>query len=122
MDFASIGSLLGKLRGGLSGAGALGKKMAELQQRLEAQVVKGEAGAGLVSVTMNCARSVLKVEISPTLKVSASEDLVRTAMNEALAKVSAAEQQVHAQTMQAVMADMPALLAAFASSKGNQLR
>ena len=42
-------------------------KLAEAQEKMAAIEVKGESGAGMVQVTMNCRYEVKRVEIDPSL-------------------------------------------------------
>ncbi|MBF0626938.1 MAG: YbaB/EbfC family nucleoid-associated protein [Magnetococcales bacterium] len=72
-------------------AQAMQSKMAKMQEELAAQVVTGQAGGGMVQVTMNGKQEVLRVTIDPSV-VSADElemleDLVAAAFNDAQRKV-----------------------------------
>ena len=83
--------------GGLKDIGGLMKqaqemqqKMAEIQERLGGIEVVGQAGAGLVKVTLNGRQETRKVEIDPSLMNFADkgvvEDLVVAACNDARGK------------------------------------
>ena len=69
------------------------KKMQEDVQNLE---VVGEAGAGLVKITMNGRHDARNVTIDPSLKdedLEMLEDLVAAAVNDAVRKVEAVTQE-----------------------------
>lgn len=74
------------------------KMQAELQktqQALAEREVCGEAGAGLVRVTMNGRHDVRRVEIDPSVlseEKSVLEDLLAAAVNDAVRRVEAAQQ------------------------------
>lgn len=60
------------------------------QEEIAAQEVIGEAGAGLIKVTMNGRHDVKSVRIAPELlqdEVTMLEDLVAAAINDAVRKV-----------------------------------
>lgn len=81
------------MRGGLGNlmkqAQQMQKKMQEKQAELNNILVTGEAGAGMVKVTMTCRNDVRKVEIDDTLLEDDKEmleDLIAAALNDALRK------------------------------------
>jgi len=84
----------------------LQSKMAELQEQLAALSASGEAGAGLVKVTMNGKMLVTRLTIDPSLmkpeEAEIVEDLVIAAITDAKGKV---ELLVQAKT-QEMMADL----------------
>ena len=63
----------------------LKEKMNQFQKELESQSFTGEAGGGLVSVTLNGKHEVQRVSINPQVAGDAQklEGLVREAVNEA---------------------------------------
>jgi DNA-binding YbaB/EbfC family protein len=66
------------------------EQMQKAQAALASQIVIGEAGAGLVKVTMNGKHEVRKVEMDPSLLQEEQgfiEDLVAAAVNAAVRKV-----------------------------------
>lgn len=66
------------------------EKMAEMQEQMANKEVTGEAGAGLVKVTMTGRHDVKKVEIDPSLmeeEKSMLEDLLAAAVNDAVRRV-----------------------------------
>ena len=71
--------------------------MAKVQAELEQKSVMGDAGGGMVKATVSGKQKLLKIEISPEVVVPAEkdmlEDLVLTAVNQALEKAEALEQQ-----------------------------
>ncbi len=72
------------------------EQMKGIQAKITSIVVKGEAGGGLVKVTMNGAHQVNKVEISPTLmgeEEDMLEDLVAAAFNDASNKIESATKE-----------------------------
>jgi nucleoid-associated protein EbfC len=84
------------------GLGALMKQaqqmqenMRKAQEELANTEVEGQAGAGLVKVTITCRFAVKKVAIDPSLlgeDKDMLEDLVMAAMNDAVKKAEAATQ------------------------------
>jgi DNA-binding YbaB/EbfC family protein len=82
-------------------------RMQEAQARLEATLVTGQSGAGLVTVTMNGKGAVAGVSIDPTLIVPADkeilEDLLVTALSDARTKM----EETVAREMNAVTGGLP---------------
>ncbi|MFN4262662.1 MAG: YbaB/EbfC family nucleoid-associated protein [Thioalkalivibrionaceae bacterium] len=80
------------MKGGLGGLMKQAQKMQEDMQRLQAELaqteVEGQAGGGLVQVTMNGRHEVRRIKIDPSLfddDRDMIEDLVAAACNDALA-------------------------------------
>jgi DNA-binding YbaB/EbfC family protein len=77
----------------LKEAQKLQSRMAEMQQKLAEMEVEGQAGAGLVTVTLNGKGDLRKVKIDRSLlvpdDVEILEDLIVAAGNDAKAKVEA---------------------------------
>ena len=74
-------------------AGQMQKQLATAQEEVAAARFEGEAGAGMVRVTLNGRYEVLGVRIEPVCAkgdVKLLEDLVRAACNQAGGKVSEA--------------------------------
>ncbi len=71
-------------------------RMAELQEQLGSLELKGEAGAGLVTVTLNGKAEMVGLEIDKSLmkpdEVELLEDLIAAAYGDAKAKVERAMQ------------------------------
>jgi DNA-binding YbaB/EbfC family protein len=69
------------------------QKMAEMQEQLEAVEVTGEAGGGMVKLTLNGKGDVKRVKIDKTVvdpeDVEVLEDLLVAAFNDARQKVTA---------------------------------
>ncbi len=88
-------------------AGQMQAKMADVQAKLEQVIVHGQAGGGLVRVTMTGKFNLRGVEIDPSLMKAGEhemlEDLVLTAFNDAKARAEAAA----ADEMKAVTAGLP---------------
>ena len=88
-------------------AGQMQAKMADMQEALEKMFVIGQAGGGLVKVTMSGKFTVKMVEIDPSLLKSDEkemvEDLVLTAFSDAKSKAEA----VASEQMKAVTAGLP---------------
>ena len=84
------------------GLGALMKQAQQMQENMKkaqeelAKIeVEGQAGAGLVKVTITCKYQVKKVSVDPSLLTEDKdmlEDLVMAAMNDAVVKAEAAQQ------------------------------
>ena len=88
-------------------AGQMQAKMADVQEKLEHMFVQGQAGNGLVKITMSGKLSVRSIEIDPSLMKAGEnemlEDLLMTAFSDAKAKAEAAA----AEEMKSVTAGMP---------------
>jgi DNA-binding YbaB/EbfC family protein len=87
------------MKGGLGAlmkqAQQMQENMKKVQEELGRIDVEGQAGAGLVKVTMSCKHQVKKVSIDPSLigeDRDMLEDLVMAAMNDAVQKVEATVQ------------------------------
>ena len=82
-------------------------KMAEMQVRLDEALVTGQAGAGLVKVTLNGKYLMKKIEIDDSLMKTEEkeilEDLLMAAYNEARAKV----EQMMADQMKEITGGLP---------------
>jgi DNA-binding YbaB/EbfC family protein len=94
--------------------GALMRQAQQLQenmQKAQAELanieVVGEAGGGMVKVTMSCRNEVRRVQIEPSLVTSGDtemlEDLIAAACNDAVRKAGETAQQ----TMSGLMGGMP---------------
>lgn len=91
------------MKGQLAGLMKQAQQMQENMQKMQAQLgsieVEGQAGAGMVKVTMNCQYGVRRVAIDDSLlKDSANdkemlEDLIAAAMNDAVRRVESTRQE-----------------------------
>lgn len=72
-------------------------KLAELQEKFKDIYVEGEAGAGMVKVTMSCAGKIQSIDIDPSVMGDKEtlEDLIVAALNNANA---AKEERVKSET------------------------
>ncbi len=81
------------LAGMMKQAQQMQSKMQEMQAKLEAMEITGEAGAGLVKVTMNGKSDMRKIKIDPKIVDPAEtqmlEDLILAATRDARTKVEA---------------------------------
>lgn len=82
------------LAGLMKQASQMQAKMEELQTRLDALMIEGEAGAGLVKVTLNGKGDMKKLVIDPKLLTPTDaemvQDLIMAAFSQARSKVEAA--------------------------------
>jgi DNA-binding YbaB/EbfC family protein len=72
------------------------ERMQALQQELAQLEVTGEAGAGLVQVTMDGRHAARRVRIDPSLaseEIAVLEDLIAAAINDAVRRVERAQQE-----------------------------
>ena len=84
-----------QLAGLMKQAQAMQDNMKRAQDELALLEVEGQSGAGLVKVQMTCKHDVKRVSIDSTLvgeDKDMLEDLVMSAMNDAVAKAEAATQ------------------------------
>jgi hypothetical protein len=89
MKFGDMGGLMKQ-------AQEMQKKMAEAQEAAAKAEVVGQAGAGLVKVTMNGRHDVTSVSIDDSVLTEEKElleDLLAAAVNDAVRRVEAANQE-----------------------------
>ena len=63
------------------------KKMAEVQEELKSTIVEGEAGSGMVKVTVNCKKDLLSINIDESVfneDKDMLEDLILVATKQAM--------------------------------------
>jgi DNA-binding YbaB/EbfC family protein len=85
-----------QLAGLMKQAQAMQDNLRKAQEELATIEVDGEAGAGLVKVTMTCRHDVKRVSIDPTLLADDKdmlEDLVAAAFNDAIRRAEATSQE-----------------------------
>ncbi len=88
------------MKGGLGNlmkqAQKMQENMARAQEELANTEVEGQAGNGLVKVTMTCNHKVKRVTVSPDLMAEDRdmlEDLIAAAFNDGTAKIEAVSQE-----------------------------
>jgi DNA-binding YbaB/EbfC family protein len=88
------------MKGQLAGLMKQAQQMQENMQKMQAQLgsieVEGQAGAGMVKITMNCHFGVKRVAIDDSLMKDDKdmlEDLIAAAMNDAVRKAEATKQE-----------------------------
>ncbi|CAG0992006.1 Nucleoid-associated protein YbaB [Burkholderiales bacterium] len=85
-----------QLAGLMKQAQAMQDNLKRAQEELARTEVEGQAGAGLVKVTMTCRHDVKRVSIDPSLLSEDKdmlEDLVAAAMNDAVRRVESVTQE-----------------------------
>ena len=85
-----------QLAGLMKQAQAMQDNLRKAQEELATIEVDGEAGAGLVKVTMTCRHDVKRVSIDPSLLADDKdmlEDLVAAAFNDAIRRAEATSQE-----------------------------
>lgn len=85
----------GKLAGLMQQAQKMQEEMQNAQEELARMEVIGEAGGGLVKVTMTGKHAVRRIEIDPSLleDLEMLEDIVTAAVNDAVNRVATAMQE-----------------------------
>jgi len=85
----------GSLGGLLQQAQKMQEQMQKAQDELKSLEVTGEAGGGMVKVTMTGKHAVRRVQIDPSLgdDMEMLEDLVTAAMNDAVNRVAEATEE-----------------------------
>jgi hypothetical protein len=88
------------MKGGLSGlmkqAQQMQENMQKMQEKMATVEVEGQAGAGMVKVTMTCRHDVKRVSIDDSLLSDDKdmlEDLIAAAVNDAVRKVESTVQE-----------------------------
>ena len=71
-------------------AKAIKDKMEDAKKRLSSMQVEGSSGGGMVKVVMSCDYKILSVKLDDNLQgdIHVLEDLMKTAVNDALEKIS----------------------------------
>ncbi|MBB3140171.1 YbaB/EbfC family nucleoid-associated protein [Halomonas organivorans] len=89
------------MKGGMGNLMKQAQEMQEKMQKAQEEVAKaevhGEAGAGMIKITMNGRHDVLKVDIDPSVMQEDKElleDLLAAAVNDAVRKVEASSKQL----------------------------
>ncbi len=85
-----------QLAGLMKQAQAMQDNMKKAQEELAQTEVEGQAGAGLVKVTMTCRHDVKRVTIDPSLFAEDREmleDLIAAAINDAVRRVETTTQE-----------------------------
>ena len=80
----------GQLAGLMKQAQQMQENMKRMQDQLATIEVEGQAGAGMIKVTMTCKHEVRRISIDPSVMGDDREmleDLITTAMNDAVRKV-----------------------------------
>jgi DNA-binding YbaB/EbfC family protein len=98
----------GQLAGLMKQAQAMQDNLKKVQDELATIEVDGQAGNGLVKITMTCKHEVRRVTIDPTLLADDKdmlEDLVAAAFNDSLRRA----EEVSQEKMSKVTAGMPGL-------------
>lgn len=88
--------LKGQLAGLMKQAQQMQDNMRKMQEQLAQVEVEGEAGAGMVKVTMTCRNEVKRIAIDPSLfedERDMLEDLLVAATNDALRKAEQTSQE-----------------------------
>ncbi|MCC6473536.1 MAG: YbaB/EbfC family nucleoid-associated protein [Burkholderiales bacterium] len=96
----------GQLANLMKQAQQMQENMNRVQEQLGSIEVEGQAGAGLVKITMTCKHDVKRVSVDPTLlgdDKDMLEDLIAAAVNDAVRKVESTVKD----KMAAVTAGMP---------------
>lgn len=88
------------MKGGLGGMMKQAQQMQQNMQKAQAELatveVEGQAGSGMVKVTMTCAHEVRRISLDDSLLADDKEmleDLIVLAINDAMKKVEATTQQ-----------------------------
>jgi nucleoid-associated protein EbfC len=95
-----------QLAGLMKQAQQMQDNMKKMQEQLATVEVEGQAGAGMVKVTMTCRHDVKRVAIDPSLLSDDKEmleDLIAAAVNDAVRRVESTVQE----KMSGVTAGMP---------------
>ena len=96
----------GQLAGLMKQAQQMQENMRKMQEQLAQVEVEGQAGAGMVKVTITCRNDVKRIAIDPGLLADDKdmlEDLIVAAMNDALRKA----EQTASEKMGSVTAGLP---------------
>ncbi len=88
-------------------AGQMQAKMADMQAALEKVYVTGQAGGGVVKVTMSGKFTVKAVDIDPSLLKADEKEMLEDLIITALADAKAKAEAVAAEQMKSVTAGLP---------------
>ncbi|RCS58265.1 YbaB/EbfC family nucleoid-associated protein [Parvibium lacunae] len=96
----------GQLAGLMKQAQQMQDNLKKAQEGLALIEVEGQAGAGMVKITMTCAKEVRRVSLDPSLLADDKdmlEDLIAAAFNDALRRA----QETEKEKMAGITAGMP---------------
>lgn len=91
----------------LKQAQTIGPKMQAAMEELKTRQVTGEAGGGLVKVTVNGLGAALDVYIDPLLEEKSEWEMVRDLLPAAINDAIGKSKQLHMEAMQSVTGDLP---------------
>ena len=94
--------ILGKLK-------EMQKEMEKTRSKLDEMIVSSEAGGGMVKVTANANRKILKIEVDPDIldDKEMMEDLITAAVNGALDKAEQAAREEVNKASSGMMPNIP---------------
>ena len=98
----------GQLAGLMKQAQAMQDNLKKAQEELKTVEVKGEAGSGLVKVTMTCGHEVRRVEIDPSV-LSEDKDLLEDLLVVAFNAAAQEAERVSQERMGKLTGGMPGL-------------
>jgi DNA-binding YbaB/EbfC family protein len=106
MGFFDMAAMMGKMK-------ELQSKMQETQDKLSDIIAEGEAGGGMVKVTANGKKTLMKVEIEPELlnkeEIDILQDLIVAAANKALENAEAKAKEEMQSLTEGVLPNIPGM-------------
>jgi nucleoid-associated protein EbfC len=88
-------------------AGQMQARMAEMQARLEATIIEGQSGGGMVKVKMTGKSVVTSLDIDPTLLKADEKEILEDLIIAALADAKTKAENIMAAEMKTVTGGMP---------------
>ena len=88
-------------------AGQMQARMAEMQARLEATIIEGQSGGGMVKVKMTGKSVVTGLDIDPSLLVPQEKEILEDLIIAALADAKNKAENIMAAEMKTVTGGMP---------------
>ena len=102
----NFGDMMGKIQ-------EMQGRLKDVKEQLDDILVEAEAGGGMVRVTANCNRKVMKIEIDPDIidkdDPEIMEDLITAAVNKALDKAEVRGREELQNATQGIMPNIPGL-------------
>ena len=88
-------------------AGQMQAKMADVQEKLEHMFVQGQAGNGLVKITMTCKFALRAIHIDPSLMKAGEQEILEDLLMAAFSDAKAKAEAMAAEEMKSVTAGLP---------------
>ncbi|MEL6676645.1 MAG: YbaB/EbfC family nucleoid-associated protein [Bacteroidota bacterium] len=105
-NFGNLGDMMGKFQ-------EMQSRLKEVREQLDQITVEAEAGGGMVRVTANANRKIMKIEVDPDIvdkdDLEIMSDLITAAINKALEKAEEKGREELEKATKGVLPNIPGL-------------